>query len=70
MKALGTVVIIAGIVLMIFGSGIFTKKEKIIDLGPIEVNKIEKQQQGWPLYAGAVITIAGAVVLLVAGKRK
>ena len=47
----------------------FTKKEKVIDLGPLEVNRSEKKTIGWPVYAGGVAVAAG-VILLVAGKRR
>lgn len=70
MKILGILLIVGGTLLMIFRTAIVTKKEKIIDLGAIEVNKSEKQEVEWPLYAGAIVTIAGIVVLVSANKRR
>jgi uncharacterized membrane protein HdeD (DUF308 family) len=70
MKIFGILLIIAGILLMVFRTAIVTKKEKIIDLGTIEVNKKEKQEVEWPLYAGAIVTIAGIVVLMSGNKRR
>ncbi|HEY9363913.1 MAG TPA: hypothetical protein VIQ00_11660 [Chitinophagaceae bacterium] len=70
MKIFGILLIIAGILLMVFRTAIVTQKEKIIDLGGIEVNKKEKQEVEWPLYAGAIVTIAGIVVLVSGNKRR
>jgi len=39
------------------------------DVGPLEVNKQENKTVNWPLYAGAVVTIAGVVVLVAANKK-
>lgn len=69
MKIVGIILIIAGIVMMVFNGFYFTKKEKVLDLGPVEINKKEKQAFDWPVYAGAVVTAAG-VVILVAGKKR
>jgi len=70
MKIFGILLIIAGILLMVFRTAIVTQKEKIIDLGGIEVNKKEKQEVEWLLYAGAIVTIAGIVVLVSGNKRR
>ena len=69
MKALGIVLIIAGILMLIFRGFSFTREKEIVDLGPLEINKKEKESVGWPVYAGAVAVVAG-VVILVAAKKK
>ena len=69
MKGLGIVLIIAGILMLIFRGFSFTREKEIVDLGPLEINKKEKESVGWPVYAGAVALVAG-VVILVAAKKK
>ncbi len=69
MKGLGIVLIIIGIIMMIFRSVNFTTKEKVADVGPLEINKEKNNSVNWPLYAGAIVTVAG-VVVLVAGNKK
>jgi len=54
---------------MIFRSVNFTTKEKVADVGPLEINKEKNNSVNWPLYAGAIVTVAG-VVVLVAGNKK
>ncbi len=70
MKGLGIVLIVIGIVMMVFRSINFTTEKKVADLGPIEINKQENKTVNWPLYAGAVVTVTGVVVLVVANKNK
>lgn len=70
MKIFGIILIIVGILMFVFGNVTFTKKEKVVDAGPVEINKKEKHTIAWPNYAGGIIVAAGVVVLLVSGKRR
>ncbi len=69
MRPLGIILIIAGILMLIFRSFSFTKEKKVVDIGPLEINKKEKESVSWPLYAGGIAVAAGVIVLL-AGKKK
>ena len=69
MKALGIALIIAGILMLIFCGFSFTKEEKVIDVGPLEVNKKENKTIGRPAYAGG-IAVAADVIILIAGRKK
>ena len=69
MKILAGILIIAGIAMIISrGFNVQTEK-KVVDLGPIQINKKENNWIGWPTYAGAIAIAAGAI-LLVANKRR
>ncbi len=69
MKIAGIILIIIGIVMLVFRQVSFTKEEKVVDLGPVEINKKEKKNIGWPMYAGAIAVVAG-VVLVVSDRKK
>ena len=69
MRIAGIILIVAGILMFIFNGINFTTEKKVVDLGPVEINKKEKKSVGWPVYAGAVVTLAG-VLILVAGNKK
>jgi len=56
--------------MFVFGTVTFTRKEKVVDAGPLEINKKEKHTIAWPNYAGAFGVLAGVVVLLAAGRKK
>jgi uncharacterized membrane protein YidH (DUF202 family) len=70
MKVLGIILIVAGVLMLAFGNISFTRKEKVVDVGPLEINKKEKKTIEWPNYAGGVAIVAGIAVLLVSGRRK
>jgi len=69
MKAFGIILIIAGILMLVFRSLSFTKEEKVVDAGPLEINKKENKTIGWPVYAGGIAVAAGVIILVAARKR-
>jgi len=70
MKILGIILVVLGVLMFVFGTVTFTHKEKVVDAGPVEINKKENHTVAWPNYAGGFIIAAGVVVLLAAGKKK
>ena len=69
MKTFGIILIIAGIAMVLVRGFSVTTEKKVVDLGPLEVNKQENKWIGWPTYAGALVAIVG-VVMVVSGKKK
>ena len=67
-KSLGIVLIVIGVVLFIWTGFTYTKKEKIIDAGPIQVSADRERSVNWPPYAGGVVLVAGVIIFL--GSRK
>jgi hypothetical protein len=64
MKTFGIILIVVGIaMILIRGFSVVTEK-KVIDVGPLEVNKKENKWIGWPTYAGAAIAIVGVVMTM------
>ena len=69
MKNAGIVLIIIGILMLIFTNVNFTTEKKVVDLGPLEVNKKEKKSIGWPIWAGGVLMVAGIALVVVDNKK-
>jgi uncharacterized membrane protein YdcZ (DUF606 family) len=69
MKALGIILIVAGILMFIFSGFSFNTKEKVADVGPIEINKTEHHKVNWPMYAAGIAVVSG-IVVLIAGQRR
>ena len=69
MKPLGIILIVVGIIMLIFRGFSFTKQEKVADIGPLELNKKDKKNVSWPLYAGGIAVAAGIVILLADRKK-
>jgi len=69
MKTFGIILIVVGIAMILFrGFSVVTEK-KVVDVGPLEVNKKENKWIGWPTYAGATVAIVG-VVMVMGDKRR
>lgn len=69
MKLFGIILIAAGILMLVFGNISFTTEKKIVDIGPVEINKKEKKTIGWPNYAGAIALVGGIVVVALGNKK-
>ncbi len=69
MRTFGIILIVIGIAMFLFRGFSFTQEKEVVDLGPVEINKKEKKNISWPVYAGAVVTAVGAF-LVVSGKKK
>ncbi|MHA4806695.1 hypothetical protein ACX0G9_01245 [Flavitalea flava] len=69
MKTLGIIMIVVGIGMIVIRGFSVTTEKKVIDLGPVEVNKKENKWIGWPTYAGGIVALIG-VVVLVSDKKK
>ena len=69
MKTIGIIILVLGIIMTVFtGFNIVTKK-KVVDVGPIEINKEEKTPVYWSPVTGGILIAIGAIVL-VADSRK
>jgi hypothetical protein len=69
MKVVAIILIVGGILMLVFRGFSFTQEKKVVDLGPLEVNKKEEKSVGWPMYAGGLALAAG-LIMLVADKKK
>ena len=63
-KTIGILLIILGVAAFAFSGFSFTTKEKVVDLGPLEINKDKKHTVNWPPIAGALLALGGIVLLL------
>lgn len=68
-RTIGIVLIIIGIIMLVWTGFTYTKKEKLVDAGPIQISADRQKDVNWPPYAGGIILIAG-VIVLVTSKRK
>lgn len=69
MKSLGIVLIVLGIIAFIYTGFTYTKKEKVLDVGPLEVNKEKEKTVSWPPLVGIAL-IVGGVIAIVVDKKK
>jgi hypothetical protein len=53
---------------LVWGGFSYTKKEKVVDAGPIQISADKQHDVNWPPYVGGIILVAGVVVLVTAKK--
>jgi drug/metabolite transporter (DMT)-like permease len=68
MKKLGIVLAAIGMIMMIYTGFNFVTKEKMVDLGPIEINKQTNHPVQWSPIIGAILLVGGIVVFV--GSKK
>lgn len=70
MKILGIVLIVVGLLALAFGGITWTKREKVLDLGPIHAETQKKETLPLPPVFGALAVVSGIALLIVGTKRK
>ena len=69
MKALAIVLIVAGSIMMIITGINIVTKEKVVDLGKVEISKKKNNPISWSPILGGVLLVAG-IGMFVAGRKK
>jgi hypothetical protein len=69
MKIVGIVLIAIGLIALAYGGISYTKREKVLDIGPIEATAERRKTIPLPPVLGAV-ALAGGIVLIIAGSKR
>ena len=64
MKAIGIVLVILGIVGLVYGGITWTRRDKVVDVGPVEITADKRESIPLPPIAGGIMLVAGALLLL------
>jgi hypothetical protein len=70
MRAAAVIMIVLGLIIAFVGWQGYTTREKVVDIGPIDVTHEETRTSNVPVIGGFVLAGAGLVVLLMAGNRR
>ena len=65
----GIILIIVGIVSLVYGGFTYTKREKVLDIGPIQATAEKEKTIPLPPILGG-ICLVGGIVLVIVGNRK
>ena len=69
MKKLGFVILIIGVLITIFTGFKFVTREKVVDMGEIQISRNKKHSLAWsPLIGVGVMVIGGGIILF--GEKK
>jgi hypothetical protein len=65
----GIILIVIGIIALAYGGFSYTKREKVIDAGPLQVSADREKTIPFPPILGG-LCLVGGVVLVLAGNKK
>lgn len=68
MRMIAIGLLVAGVLALAYGGFSYTRETHDAKLGPIEISVTEKQRVNVPMWAGVVLVVAGAGLLLT-GKK-
>lgn len=68
-KILGIILLVIGIVMVVWTGFSFTRREKVVDAGPLHISADKEHTVNWPPYAGGILALAGIVLLVLPGKK-
>jgi len=69
MKPLAIVLILAGAIMMIITGVNFATKEKVVDLGKLEISKTKNHPVSWSPIVGGVLLAAGIGAFVISRKK-
>jgi len=68
-RTIGIILIIIGAAMLIWTGFTYTKKEKVVDAGPLQVSVNKQKTINWPPYAGGILLLGGVIIVATARKR-
>ena len=69
-KFIGIILIAIGIIMMVYTGFNYVTTEKVVDLGPIEINQEKNNPVKWSPIIGGVIIVAGVILVAVDKKNR
>jgi hypothetical protein len=70
MKAIGVLLIVVGVIGLAYGGLTWTSREKVVDLGPVEVTQNKTKSLPLPPIAGGICLVAGVILLVGSGRKR
>ncbi|MEQ8810179.1 MAG: hypothetical protein RIG68_25995 [Imperialibacter sp.] len=69
MKKVGLVLLVVGVLITIFNGVNFVTKEKVVDIGSLEISADKNHSVNWSPYLGVALIVLGGGAYLLAGKK-
>jgi hypothetical protein len=69
MKTAGIVILLIGLLMTLYSGFTYMTKEKVVDLGPVEVTKDKEHNVEWQPYVGIGVMLVGGSILVFGRKR-
>jgi uncharacterized membrane protein YdcZ (DUF606 family) len=59
----GVVLIVIGIIMLVYTGFNYTTTKRVVDIGPVKINKEESHRIQWPPVIGTVLIVGGIIIL-------
>ena len=69
MRTLGIIIVVIGIAMIVYTGFNYVTTEKVVDIGPIQINKEKNHPVQWSPVVG-VMLLLGGIVIFVYDKKK
>jgi len=69
MKRTGLIVLVIGLLITLFTGFNYFTREKVVDIGELEISANKKHAVSWSPYVGVVVMVIGAGMYLAASKK-
>jgi hypothetical protein len=70
MKAIGIILIVLGVLGLAYGGITWTRRDKVADIGPVEITQQKRESLPIPPIAGGIALAAGVIMVLGSGRRR
>ncbi|MDP1727917.1 MAG: hypothetical protein Q8M15_14120 [Bacteroidota bacterium] len=68
MKNAGIILIVMGVIMMVYTGFNYVTTEKVVDLGPIQINQEKNHPVQWSPIIGGVLLLGG-IILIISDKK-
>lgn len=68
-RTIGIIMIILGTIMLLYNTFNYVTTEKVVDIGPIQINKKVNHPITWSPIIGAVLAAGGVVLLVISTKK-
>ncbi len=69
MKNAGIILIVIGVLMMIYTGFNYVTEKRVVDIGPLKVNKEENHPVRWSPIVGGILLIGGIAMMLTNKKK-
>jgi drug/metabolite transporter (DMT)-like permease len=70
LKIIGVVLIVAGVAALIYGGFSYTTRKKAVDLGPVQIDRVQHHSVPLPPVLGVIAIAGGSALLYFGGKQR
>lgn len=70
MKILGIIIIVIGIIMIAYTGFNFITTEKVVDVGPVQINKEVNHPIQWSPIVGGLLLVGGIIIVLFTKKPR